>query len=199
LLLQRRANVHQSNQRADTDSFAAVSQATTDISESTADTGLGMIQSSGRPTTPSAMDQSEEAVTPMSSFISAEALEAENEASLLAEELQLHEEQHMRTLRNWVQEYHVLAEDIGHGVIERAQGYYDSQCILQQASERHAKKQEEVDNINCELEKATINLERVEEAFEAFVLEKVTFLTKNGHISRLCQKRSWRRPTPMPS
>mmetsp|Transcript_13771 Transcript_13771/g.26243 ORF Transcript_13771/g.26243 Transcript_13771/m.26243 type:complete len:702 (-) Transcript_13771:106-2211(-) len=92
---------------------------------------------------------------------------AELEVALLREECHHHEEMHIKALHDWVHESNALVEKIGRPVIDRAQGYYDSLSLHQQARAGHAKQQEEADHIECELEKATVNLEMAEAAFQS--------------------------------
>mmetsp|Transcript_96867 Transcript_96867/g.202391 ORF Transcript_96867/g.202391 Transcript_96867/m.202391 type:complete len:696 (+) Transcript_96867:75-2162(+) len=98
---------------------------------------------------------------------STELRNAEMEAIYLDDEYRTHEAAHMSTLSEWVQEYNDLTQEIGRSVIERAQGYYDSRSLWQQAVQEFAQKQEELDYVNKRLEEAVRDLAKAEAAFVA--------------------------------
>ncbi|CAE7504448.1 unnamed protein product [Symbiodinium microadriaticum] len=75
----------------------------------------------------------------------------------------------MKTLTDWVAEFNSLVQEIGRPVLERAQGYYDSRAIWQQAIQDFAEQQGVLDRVNLELEVAVKNLAKAETAFEAFL------------------------------
>ncbi|CAE7290410.1 SFH4 [Symbiodinium natans] len=75
----------------------------------------------------------------------------------------------MKTLTNWVAEFNSLVQEIGRPVLERAQGYYDTRAIWQQAIQDFASQQGELDRVNADLEAAVKNLAKAEAAFEAFL------------------------------
>lgn len=99
----------------------------------------------------------------------AELLEAERQAAAILAEYQEVDEVHMKTLTDWVAEFNALMQEIGRPVIERAQGYYDSRALWQQAVQDFAHQQGELDEVNKKLEVAVKNLATAEAAFEAFL------------------------------
>lgn len=97
--------------------------------------------------------------------VAAELERAELEATLLQEEYRQQEEAHMHSLSEWVCEFNNLKSEIGRQVIERAQGYYDSRALWQQAVQEYARQQEEVTLTNGKLEAAVRSLAKAEAAF----------------------------------
>jgi len=108
------------------------------------------------------------AVEPETSLL-AELKEADLEVALLWEECCEHEGLHTSTLTQWVEESNRLIREIGRGVIERAQGYYDSLSLWQQLVAAAAECQRDFDLLSSELEKARLNLGMAEAAFGAFL------------------------------
>jgi len=104
-----------------------------------------------------------------SAMILPELGDAEHWVAELLDEYGKIEEAHMRTLTTWVDEYNKITQDIGRHVIERAQSYYDSKTVWQQAIQEFAKQQELVDMISGELSAAVRNLSKAEAAFESFM------------------------------
>lgn len=99
----------------------------------------------------------------------AEFVEAERKVATIMDEYRALDEVHMKTLTDWVAEFNSLVQEIGRPVLERAQGYYDSRAIWQQAIQDFAEQQGVLDRVNLELEVAVKNLAKAETAFEAFL------------------------------
>merc|ERR1712178_321845 len=87
-----------------------------------------------------------------------------------AAEHQKLEEEHMARLELWLEERNALTNEIGRGVIERAQGYYDSLTIWNQQVQEFARQQDEVDLVSGHYDLAVKNLAKAEAAFESFCM-----------------------------
>merc|ERR1711988_335100 len=79
----------------------------------------------------------------------------------------------MARVSQWLEERNALIDEIGRGVIERAQGYYDSMTIWNQQVQEFARQQDEVDLVSGHFDIAVKNLSMAEGAFEAFCLGDV--------------------------
>ncbi|CAJ1410554.1 unnamed protein product [Effrenium voratum] len=101
-----------------------------------------------------------------------ELAKAEQQVAAITQECREMDEVHMKTLTDWVAEFNSLMQEIGRAVIERAQGYYDSRALWQQAVQDFAYQQGDLDQVNKELEGAVKNLAVAEAAFEAFLQGK---------------------------
>eukprot|EP00927_Polykrikos_kofoidii_P049177 TRINITY_DN43288_c0_g1_i1.p1 TRINITY_DN43288_c0_g1~~TRINITY_DN43288_c0_g1_i1.p1 ORF type:complete len:679 (+),score=119.97 TRINITY_DN43288_c0_g1_i1:277-2037(+) len=130
--------------------------------------------------------QAREAVAE-NSAASPELSAAESELAKLVQEVSHLESVHMQTLTAWVREYNEIRQAVGHVVIERAQDYYDSLSVWQQAVLDFATQQDEVARINKELEIAIENLSKAENAFAASV---------GGSDSPLSEE-EWQRLAPL--
>ncbi|CAK9060596.1 unnamed protein product, partial [Durusdinium trenchii] len=99
-------------------------------------------------------------------------VEAERSAASIEEEYQRMDEVHMKTLTDWVAEFNALMQEIGRSVIERAQGYYDSRALWQQAVQDFAHQQGQLDDVNATLSVAVKKLATAEAAFESYLQGK---------------------------
>merc|ERR1712178_37714 len=91
-----------------------------------------------------------------------------------AAEHQKLEEEHMARLELWLEERNALTNEIGRGVIERAQGYYDSLTIWNQQVQEFARQQDEVDLVSGHFDISVKNLSMAESAFEKFCMGDVS-------------------------
>eukprot|EP00928_Gymnodinium_smaydae_P039334 TRINITY_DN26889_c0_g4_i2.p1 TRINITY_DN26889_c0_g4~~TRINITY_DN26889_c0_g4_i2.p1 ORF type:complete len:456 (-),score=144.64 TRINITY_DN26889_c0_g4_i2:69-1346(-) len=95
----------------------------------------------------------------------AELKEAELEAALLKEEYEENEALHVSALNAWLAESARLVATIGRRVIERAQEYYDSQSLWNQATFELKHIEAAVEQATAELESAAAQLSAAEAAF----------------------------------